>query len=84
MFYSRVSWIGPKIPRRGAPGVGTVGAWVGKKAESPRTRRACAACHVKCSPKGPKLGFEYLPTYKILSPSAGHLEERLSVSQSVS
>ena len=24
-----------QIPRRGAPGVGTVGAWVGQKAESP-------------------------------------------------
>ena len=22
--------------------------------------------HVRCSPKGPKLGFEYLPTYKTL------------------
>ena len=34
--YSRVSRIRPKIPRRWAPGVGTVGAWVGQKAESPR------------------------------------------------
>ena len=24
-----------------------------------------AVCRVRCSPKGPKLGFEYLPTYKI-------------------
>ena len=23
-------------------------------------------CRVRCSPKGPKLGFEYLPTYKTL------------------
>ena len=27
---------------------------------------ALRACRVKCSPKGPKLGFEYLPTYKTL------------------
>ena len=32
--------MGPKIPRRGAPGVGTVGAWVGQKAESPHCARA--------------------------------------------
>ena len=35
--YSRVARIRPKIPRRWAPGVGTVGAWV---AESPRRARA--------------------------------------------
>ena len=35
-----LSRIKPKIPRRGAPGVGTVGAWVGQKAESPRRARA--------------------------------------------
>ena len=23
-------------------------------------------CRIRCSPKGPKLGFEYLPTYKTL------------------
>ena len=45
-------------PSTRAPGVGTVGAWVGQKAESPS--------RVRCSPKGPKLGFEYLPTYKNL------------------
>ena len=32
--------IRPKIPRRWAPGVGIVGAWVGQKAESPRRARA--------------------------------------------
>ena len=24
------------------------------------------ACRVRCSPKGPKLGFKYLPTFKTL------------------
>ena len=31
-----------------------------------RAAQAPRACRVKCSPKGPKLGFEYLPTYKTL------------------
>ena len=30
------------------------------------TAHALRACRVRCSPKGPKLGFEYLPTYKNL------------------
>ena len=29
-------------------------------------------------------GFEYLPIYKILLPSAVHLEERLTVGESIS
>ena len=47
-----------QIPRQGA-GVGTVGAREGR-ISVPRT------CRVRCSPKGSKLGFEYLPTYKTL------------------
>ena len=35
-FLSRVSRIRPKVLRRWAPGVGSLGAWVGQKAESPR------------------------------------------------
>ena len=37
--------------------------------------RAHAALGAPRPPKGPKLGRKYLPTYKILLPSARHLEE---------
>ena len=51
--YSTVSRVRPKIPRRGAPGVETVGAWVGQKAESPpRARAACVPRQVL--PQGAK------------------------------
>ena len=51
--------------RRGGPGVQTVGAWVGQRLNL-GTARAPRACRVRCSPNRPKLGFEYLPTYKTL------------------
>ena len=31
-----------------------------------RTEQVPRACRVRCSPKAPKLGFEYFPTYKTL------------------
>ena len=48
--HSRVSRIRPKIPRRWAPRVGTVGAWgawVGQKAESPRRVRAASGAPLR-------------------------------------
>ena len=56
---------GPKSLDDGRPGQEL---WVLVWAKRPNLCAAHAprACRVRYSPKGPKLGFEYLPTYKTL------------------